>query len=417
MVNTKVIKKDNTIQNFDSNKIIIAIKKASDRIVGNLTDDKINFVVNHVIKSIVDKEYVTINELHNLVEIALNQIDKKIADSYKEYRNYKIDFINMMDEVYQESERISYLGDRDNANTDSTTISTQRSLTYNKLSKELYKKFFLNDSERQAINDGYIYIHDIGSRRDSINCCLFDMESVLNGGFEMANLWYNEPNSLDTAFDVIADVTLNASSCQYGGYTICEVDKLLDKYAKKSYNNYLDEFSKCFGFKNFYDLKKDSELYCDNSACIKADEYAINKVRRDFEQGFQGWEMKFNTVGSSRGDFPFISISFGLGTGKFEKMASESILKVRMNGQGKEGFKHIVLFPKLQFLYDENLHGNGKELENLFNLAIQCSSKSCYPDYVSLTGDGYIPSMYKKYGKVVSLMGEIIAHVKLCELC
>lgn len=216
MVNTKVIKKDNTIQKFDSNKIIIAIKKASDRIVGNLTDDKINFVVNLVIKSIVDNEYVTINELHNLVEIALNQIDKKIADSYKEYRNYKIDFINMMDEVYQESERISYLGDRDNANTDSTTISTQRSLTYNKLSKELYKKFFLNDSERQAINDGYIYIHDIGSRRDSINCCLFDMESVLNGGFEMANLWYNEPNSLDTAFDVIADVTLNASSCQYG---------------------------------------------------------------------------------------------------------------------------------------------------------------------------------------------------------
>ena len=115
--------------------------------------------------------------------------------------------------------------------------------------------------------------------------------------------------------------------------------------------------------------------------------------------------MAFNSVGSSRGDYPFIAVSFGVGTSTFEVMASEIALKTRMGGQGKEGFKKPVLFPKLTFLYDENLHGKGKEFEWLFDVAIDCSSKSMYPDFLSLTGEGYIPSMYKKYGKVVSLMG------------
>ncbi len=136
-----------------------------------------------------------------------------------------------------------------------------------------------------------------------------------------------------------------------------------------------------------------------------ADNYATKKVRRDFEQGFQSWEMCFNSVGSSRGDYPFIAMSFGIDTGRWGVMASEIALKTRMGGQGKDGHKKPVLFPKLTFLYDENLHGEGKPLEWLFNTAIDCSSKAMYPDYLSLTGDGYIPSIYKKYGKVISLMG------------
>ena len=86
-------------------------------------------------------------------------------------------------------------------------------------------------------------------------------------------------------------------------------------------------------------------------------------------------------------------------------MATEMILRERMGGQGKDGYKKPVLFPKLTFLYDENFHGEGKELEYLFDLAIDCSSKSMYPDFLSLTGEGYIPSIYKKYDVVISLMG------------
>lgn len=138
----------------------------------------------------------------------------------------------------------------------------------------------------------------------------------------------------------------------------------------------------------------------------KADKWATKKVRRDMEQGFQSWEYRFNTVGSSRGDYPFIAVSFGIDTSRWGLMASEVCLKVRAGGQGKKGFKKPVLFPKLTFLYDKNLHGEGKPYEWLFDVAVYCSSKTMYPDYLSLTGEGYIPSMYKKYGEVVSLMGK-----------
>ena len=107
--------------------------------------------------------------------------------SYRNYRNYKKDFVHMLDKVYQESQKIMYIGDKENSNADSALVSTKRSLIFNELNKELYKKFFLNVEELQAINDGYIYIHDMSARRDTMNCCLFDVASVLKGGFEMGN--------------------------------------------------------------------------------------------------------------------------------------------------------------------------------------------------------------------------------------
>lgn len=99
------------------------------------------------------------------------------------------------------------------------------------------------------------------------------------------------------------------------------------------------------------------------------------------------------------------TFAIGLGTNMFEKMVSESILRVRMNGQGKEGNKKPVLFPKIIFLYDESVHGQGKDVEDLFDLAVLCSSKAMYPDFLSLTGEGYVPSMYKKYKSIVYPMG------------
>lgn len=228
------------------------------------------------------------------------------------------------------------------------------------------------------------------------NCCLFDMPNVLKDGFQMGNLEYSEPKTLDVAFDLIADISMNAAACQYGGFSLSEIDKLLAPYAEKSYKKYYNEYRNIV---SVYDNSRNIDI---NDL---ADRYALKKVERDFEQGFQGWEMKFNSVASSRGDYPFTSISFGLGTKRFETMASSICLRVRKNGQGKNGFKHPVLFPKLSFFYDESLHGKDKELEWLFDEAIDCSSKSMYPDYISCTGDGYAPSIYKKYGKTISRMG------------
>ena len=402
----KVIKKDRTLEQYNEQKIINACGLAAQRALYDLNDNDYANICKHVFERIneedyynedLDDELVPVEDMHSIVENVLMELFPQVGERYIQYRNYKQDFVKMLDTVYTKEQEQRYIGDVSNANTDSTMVSTQRSLSYGLLSKELYKHFFLTKDELQASNDGYIYIHDMKDRRDAINCCLFDMSNVLSGGFEMGNIWYNEPNTLDTAFDVIGDITFGASAQQYGGFTIPRVDTILAPYAEKSYQKYRDEY--------FTITDEFVEGLSQNHLLDKADKYATEKVRREFEQGFQGWEYKFNTVGSSRGDYPFIAISFGIGTSKWESMASEIALKVRMRGQGKKGFKRPVLFPKLTFLYDENLHGEGKELEWLFNVAIDCSSKSMYPDFLSLSGKGYIPSMYKKYGKVISLMG------------
>lgn len=394
----KIQKKDGTFEDFDHYKIINACRKAASRALDNLTENDYLTICNKVKKYILDTKYnqniVPVEDIHAVVEHTLLELYPKSGESYRQYRNYKKDFVHMMDDVYTKSQSIRYIGDVSNANTDSTMNSTQRSLIYGELNKNLYDKFFLTIEEKQAARDGYIYIHDKKDRLDGLNCCLFDMGNVMKNGFEMGNLWYNEPNSLDVAFDVISDITISAASQQYGGFTIPRVDTILAPYAEKSYQKYLKEYNDIMLDENFLDYSE-----------LKADEWATNKVRRDFEQGFQSWEMCWNSVGSSRGDYPFIAISFGVDTSKWGVMASETAVKVRQNGQGKKNFKRPVLFPKLTFLYDENLHGKDKKYEWLFDTAIDCSSKSMYPDFLSLTGEGYISSMYKRYGAVVSLMG------------
>ena len=208
--------------------------------------------------------------------------------------------------------------------TDSALVATKRSLIFNELNKELYRKFFMNRNELQACKDGYIYIHDQSARLDTMNCCLFDVANVLRGGFEMGNVWYNEPKTLDTAFDVMGDIILSTAAQQYGGFTVPEVDKILAPYAEKSYENYQEEFLK------YVDPKWEQ-------AGEKGREYATDKVRRDFDQGWQGIEYKLNTVGSSRGDYPFVTVTLGLGMERFEKMCSISLLEVHKEGQGQEG--------------------------------------------------------------------------------
>jgi len=387
--NVSIIKKDGTKEKYNVQKVVEAVKKSATRMLISFSDDDLKRICDFVNKNVNDlhKEDVSIWEIHNIVESALESINPVVAKSYRNYRNYKTDFVAMLDKVYQESQKIMYIGDKENSNSDSALVSTKRSLIFNQLNKELYKKFFLTVEDLQAIREGYIYIHDMSARRDTMNCCLFNVGEVLKGGFEMGNLWYNEPKTLDVAFDVIGDIVMAAASQQYGGFTVPEVDKILAPYAQKSYEKQYDRYL-CMGL-----------------SFESAREEALKDVQNNFEQGFQGWEYKFNTVASSRGDYPFITMTMGLGTGEFEKMASLTMLKIHAKGQGKKENKKPVLFPKIVFLYDEELHGEGGILHDLFEAGVECSRKTMYPDWLSLTGEGYVSSIYKKYKKVISPMG------------
>ena len=365
---TFVVKKDGTLEPFHVQKVIDAVGKSAYRALTRFSDEENRTICKLVIEHVdeIGDEKIPIATMHNIVEKALEQVKPIVAKSYRDYRNYKQDFVRMLDEVFKKSQSIMYIGDKENSNTDSALVSTRRSLIFNQLNRELYMKFFLTTEEIQATRDGYIYIHDMSARRDTMNCCLFDVAEVLRGGFEMGNIWYNEPKSLDTAFDVMGDIILSAAGQQYGGFTIPSVEKILAPYAEKSYQKAIDKY---------LSLGVDREL---------AEKTALADVEREFEQGFQGWEYKFNTVASSRGDYPFITVTAGTGTGKFEKMGSIALFRVRKVGQGQKGHKKPVLFPKVVFLYDEKLHGPGGELEDVFEEGIACSSKSMYPDWLSL---------------------------------
>ena len=384
-----VIKKDHTHEAWNVQKVVVAVNKSAYRAMVKFTQEELDFICSFVEDKArsLGREGIPIAEMHNIVEAALEQVKPEVAKSYRDYRNYKQDFVKMLDEVYKKSQSIMYIGDKENSNSDSALVSTKRSLIYNQLNKELYQKFFMTTEELQACRDGYIYIHDMSARRDTMNCCLFNVKDVLTGGFEMGNLWYNEPKTLEVAFDVIGDIVLSAASQQYGGFTVPSVDLLLEPFAEKSYEKY---------YRRYIDMGLTARI---------ADREAMKDIQKDFDQGFQGWEYKFKTVASSRGDYPFITMTFGTGTGKFAKIASITMLNVRRKGQGKKNCKKPVLFPKLVFLYDENLHGAGKELEDVFEAGILCSSKSMYPDWLSLTGEGYVAEIYKKYGAIISPMG------------
>ena len=323
----------------------------------------------------LSSDEIKVQDLHTIVESNLFKVMSPVAQQYANYRNYKKDYVAMMEDTLKTADDLNYHADRSNANTTAGLISTKRSLIYTAFNKNLYKRVFLSDLEYDAIKDGYIYIHDLGARMDTYNCCLFDMGRVLQGGFEWEHIGYNEPKDVRTACNLISDITLNCAAQQYGGFTIPEIDSILAPYARKSYNHYLKEY---------YEIAESEIVPGAYVNEAKAHEWAMKHVERDICQGFQGFEHTFNTVASSRGDYPFVTMTGGCEEDEFGQLVWRCALKVRREGQGHPGKKRPAIFPKLVFLYTEKLHSKGKKMYNLFLEGVQTSAAAMYPDWLSL---------------------------------
>ena len=390
MADIMIVKRNGNLEKLDLEKVKEDVKSSAERVMVDLTDDALNMIVDRLVTLLnTQTSNATIEQVQSLLGEAIESVNPLVAKSYREYRDYKKDIDQILSKVYKKAQYITSVGDKDCSNTDSALVTFQRCLIYNSLNKELYKKFFLTPLEIEACKDGYIYIHDMSARLDTMNCCLFDIGNVLKDGFLMSNIWYTEPKTLGTAFNVIGDVTINTTAMQYGGFTLPEIDSVLSKYAKKSYDMY---------YKEYLNIKGKEYVK-------EAEDYAWKKTIRECEQGYQGLEYKLNTVSSSRGDYPFVTLTFGVDTDKFAVMITKTILDVHRKGQGKKGFKRPTVFPKLVFLYDKKVHGEGGALRDSFLTAIKCSEKTMYPDYLSLSGEGYVCEMYKKYKRIVSPMG------------
>lgn len=408
MDNIYILKKDGTKELYNKDKILRATGKSARRVMVTLSEGEQEYLISEIERMIKLKgqQEISVPDMHIYVENALMRVQPQVAESYRSYRDHKKEFADLLDNCFAKANEIQFdamdeAEKNSNANANSTLVSTKRCMIFDVFNKALYRKFFMTKEELEAVEAGYIYIQDETARRDTMNCCLFDLERVIKGGFySSANggIWYNEPTSLDVFGDVAGDAIMMAASQQYGGFTVCEIDKIMEPYAQKT-------------FDAAYEYMLNMLLDCDVEewrAERKARKEAYAQVEKEMRGCFQGWEMKFNTVASSRGDYPFITFTYGLARGELGKMAARICSETRGAGQGRKGVKKPVLFPKLVFLYDKKLHGPGGELEDVFNAAVECSGKSMYPDFLSLTGDGgygSVPYMYKQYGIVISPMG------------
>lgn len=286
----------------------------------------------------------------------------------------------IIESIVLDAEKIMNTGDKENANKNSCLVGTKKDLCGGLLSKQLMLKYELPKEVANRHIDGYIYIHDLDNRYfQSINCCLFDMGNVLKDGFTLNGYHIEEPDSIETAIDQLNDIIQCASSQQYGGFTVPNIDEVLSKYAKGTYNRLKVEYP---------DLS-DSEI--------------DDKLDKILFKKFRMLEIKINCVNNSQNQTPFVTFTFGLGTDKFSRMISKAILHVRMHKL--DGV--TALFPKLVLLHRSEINGDiNSPNYDIKELSIKCSMDNLYPDYLSLDGENnYLREVYDRCGTAISGMG------------
>ena len=285
-------------------------------------------------------------------------------------------------------DQITQTGDEsnENANKGSGCNSVKYIFAAEEVFKDIMLKETLKPAWKEAHEAGWIYIHDLGSRKiNQINCCLFDLKNVMVGGFWLNGVHYTEPKTVGSAFSVGSDIIIAATQNQYGGFTVPEIDKIMGYFAEKSYNKFKKQLTEYI---------KDPDLL---------EEATLARTREDIRQGYQCLETKLNSINNSLGQVPFVTITLGLGTSYWEREVSKCILETRLEGIGAE--KTTAVFPKISFLHRAEINGNPDSPNyDLKQLGIRTSIKRMYPDWLSLD-DGHLKEVFDRCGEAVSGMG------------
>lgn len=363
-----VIKKNGSEEQFDINKVVDACRMAASNCSKKLSLSDENGVASIVTSKVLGlkKKSISTEKIHGWAIQALKIIDQEVADCYKSYHQFRKNTMREVAKIKEKSDHLKYAGDRENANYNSSLFSTQNAIFRGWNSTLISKNFFLTKKERQAIKDGFIYIHDL---RDIMvgnhNCCVFDMETVLDGGFKILNVRTEEPKRVMSACGAMYDILNTASAQQYGGFSVPEIDKIVAKYAMKEFQ---------------YTGDKDGVL-------------------ENIKQGLQSLQHHINSNVSARGDTPFITFSFGCIDGEdelfneFQLAACLELLRYRQ--------KVEMTFPKLVCLYSTPIM---KKYPILLDECIETNRTTLYPDYVSLD-EGYSGELYKRYKLCHTPMG------------
>ncbi|GFZ27692.1 anaerobic ribonucleoside-triphosphate reductase [Lactobacillus corticis] len=315
------------------------------------------------------KHEVSANEVADAFKSALSEMGyEREADSYIDHRrNDEIAWRKETDTKLRLKRMIQ--GDpsivNENANKDSDVFSTKRDLTAGTVGKTVGLTMMPQHVAKAHLR-GDIHWHDLDYTPLSpmTNCCLIDFKEMLANGFKIGNAWMESPNSIGVATSQVAQIIANVASSQYGGCSFDRADEVLAPYAAKNYEKHLEEAK---------------EFIADPD---KLEAFAKKRTKKDIYDAMQSLEYEINTMFSTQGQTPFTSLGFGLGTNWIEREIQKDILKIRINGLGKE--HRTAIFPKLLFTLKKglNLHP-GDPNYDIKQLAVECSTKRMYPDVLS----------------------------------
>ena len=366
--NILVIKRDGRVVKFDAEKIYNAIEKAVHSVFGKNHSVNISGIVDNVILEIANrfKENIKIYELQNVVEHTLLTLgEEAIYEEYVGYRSMRdierersLDINIAIEKLVNRDENVV----NENANKDSLVFNTHRDLTSGIVAKAIGLKM-LPKHVANAHQKGDIHYHDLdySPYQPLTNCCLIDFKEMLTKGFKIGNADVDSPKSIQTATAQMSQIIANVASSQYGGCSADRIDEVLAPFAQLNYEKNL----------------KMAQEWIDDEEKQKA--FADKKTKKDIFDAMQSLEYEINTLYSSQGQTPFTSLGFGLGEGYFEKEIQKAILKVRIEGLGKE--KRTAIFPKLIFVIKDGLNLKSTDPNyDVKQLALSCATQRMYPD-------------------------------------
>lgn len=377
----KVIKRDGKKVDFDPNKIVVAISKANREVIGNekASIQNINYIVEAIEK--LELNEIGIEKIQDQIERKLMELGKyELAKRYMLYREKRsiIRQTNTTDEsilslIRNTNKEVS----KENSNKNAILLSTQRDLIAGEVSKDIVDRLLLPERIVKAHKEGVLHFHDKDYFiQPMFNCCLVNIKDMLDNETVMNGKKIETPKSFQVACTVMTQIIAAVASNQYGGQSVNVAH--LGKYLRKTYDKYYQKY-----YNHFIEEGKSKE-----EAETLAKDFAEMRKQEDLVAGIQTVQYQINTLMTTNGQSPFVTLFMHIVEGdEYEKEVAEiieEILKQRLKGiKNSEGHYITPAFPKLIYVLDECNNLSGGKYDYVTKLAVKCSAKRLYPDYIS----------------------------------
>lgn len=389
----KVIKRDGRIVDYDRTKILVAIRKANEevKLKERISEGKIEGIVQEI--ESLKKEMMQVEEIQDIIEEKLMEDGKYIlAKTYILYR-YTRELVRKANTTDESILSLIKHNNKDvmeeNSNKNAIIASTQRDLIAGEVSKDLTRRILLPEKISKAHEEGVLHFHDADYFLQSIfNCCLINIKDMFENGTVMNGKLIESPKSFQVACTVMTQIISAVASSQYGGQSV-DV-RHLGKYLRITKEKYRQRYEEEFGAK----LSKEV-----------IEELVADRVSDELKSGVQTIQYQINTLMTTNGQSPFVTLFLNLDKDDeyIEENAQiiEEILRQRLEGiKNEKGVYITPAFPKLIYVLDEHNCLKGGKYDYITKLAVRCSAKRLYPDYISAK------KMRENYeGNVFSCMG------------